>query len=113
MPCHHDGKCIDQLGGFKCDCTGTGYSGVLCQMNIDECASDPCQNEAKCEDQINDYTCSCYPGYTGKLLTSRILFCFVVVVAATFDTISSVPAVEVFKHRKHVIHKWNRTFESG
>lgn len=72
-PCHHGGKCIDQLGGYKCDCTGTGYSGVMCQMNIDECASSPCQNEAKCDDQINDYTCACYAGYTGKFKPTRKL----------------------------------------
>lgn len=74
MPCYHGGKCIDQLGGFKCDCTGTGYSGHLCQMNIDECASNPCQNEANCDDQINDYVCSCYPGYMGKLMILSSMF---------------------------------------
>lgn len=68
QPCQHGGRCIDQLGGFKCDCENTGFSGVLCQMNIDECASNPCQNYAKCEDKVNDYLCHCYPGYTGKLL---------------------------------------------
>lgn len=39
---------------------------MLCQMNIDECASNPCENEARCEDQINDYFCHCYPGYEGN-----------------------------------------------
>lgn len=65
-PCLHDGKCIDQLGGFKCDCTNTGFEGVVCQLNINECESNPCVNGASCQDKINDYECHCFNGYEGK-----------------------------------------------
>lgn len=65
-PCYNNATCIDQLGGFKCDCAGTGFSGTVCQLNIDECESNPCINGAACEDKINDYNCICYPGYEGK-----------------------------------------------
>lgn len=74
QPCQHGGRCIDQLGGFECVCDGTGYSGYLCENNIDECASSPCENEARCEDQINDYFCHCYPGYEGKLNLNSFSF---------------------------------------
>ena len=38
------------------------FSGELCDVNIDECASQPCVNGATCQDGINSYTCQCSPG---------------------------------------------------
>lgn len=66
LPCQHNGKCIDELGGFHCDCESTGYTGDLCQINIDECLSNLCTNGAECIDKINDYMCQCFPGFSGK-----------------------------------------------
>jgi hypothetical protein len=43
-----------------------GFSGVLCQANINECASNPCQHGATCTDLINSFLCTCVPGYSGK-----------------------------------------------
>lgn len=65
-PCLNEGKCIDQLGGYKCDCANTGFTGAVCQRNINECESDPCSNGGTCQDKVNDYDCHCYPGYEGK-----------------------------------------------
>lgn len=28
-PCLNDGRCIDEIGSYKCECQG-GYSGVNC-----------------------------------------------------------------------------------
>lgn len=39
-----------------------GFSGNLCQVDIDECASTPCKNGAKCTDGPNKYTCECAEG---------------------------------------------------
>jgi EGF-like domain len=41
-----------------CTCA-LGFSGALCQTEIDECASDPCQNGALCVDLINGFYCNC------------------------------------------------------
>lgn len=66
QPCNHNGRCIDELGGFHCDCTSTGYTGDYCQINIDECLTKQCENGAECIDKINDYLCNCFSGYKGK-----------------------------------------------
>ncbi|XP_013412192.1 protein crumbs [Lingula anatina] len=54
-------------GTYVCNCTGTGFNGTHCELNIDECAVyHPCQNGATCTDGINDYNCTCWEGYQGK-----------------------------------------------
>ena len=66
QPCQNYGRCIDEVGGFSCDCSGTGYSGIICQNNIDECLiNDPCLNGGTCFDTYGSYTCECAPGYGG------------------------------------------------
>lgn len=44
----------------------SGYTGVLCQTDIDECASNPCQNGGVCDESVlNTYGCLCRSGFTG------------------------------------------------
>lgn len=42
------------------------YSGVRCDLDVDECLSHPCRNNGTCINLINDFECRCAPGYTGK-----------------------------------------------
>ena len=64
-PCLH-GTCIDQVNGFKCHCLA-GYSGVLCDFNIQECLpSNPCHNGGRCIDEVNGYRCDCGLGFKGS-----------------------------------------------
>jgi hypothetical protein len=43
IPCQNGGSCVDNGDDtFTCNCIA-GYSGLTCQTNIDECASNPCQ----------------------------------------------------------------------
>jgi hypothetical protein len=44
----------------------SGFTGIQCETDIDECASAPCQNGAVCNNLINYYTCSCPEGFTGR-----------------------------------------------
>uniref|UniRef100_A0A8C2GDN5 Notch receptor 2 n=1 Tax=Cyprinus carpio TaxID=7962 RepID=A0A8C2GDN5_CYPCA len=53
----------------------TGFSGEMCQVDIDECASTPCHNGAKCLDRPNGYECECAEGFTGTLCTDNINDC--------------------------------------
>ena len=48
---------------YTCQCM-TGYTGVHCETDVDECTSNPCLN-GTCSDQVGEYNCSCNPGFTG------------------------------------------------
>lgn len=66
-PCLNAGRCIDGVGDFTCDCSGTGYSGNFCQNNIDECIiKNPCLNNGICYDNYGSYVCDCGPGFGGQ-----------------------------------------------
>lgn len=56
---------IDFIVLFRCDCD-PGYTGLLCNEEINECASAPCQNGATCVDLIDAFSCDCVNGYTGS-----------------------------------------------
>lgn len=43
-----------------------GYTGTLCERDVDECISEPCRNGALCRDGVDQYSCYCVPGYQGK-----------------------------------------------
>ncbi|XDV49612.1 hypothetical protein PO909_018826 [Leuciscus waleckii] len=44
----------------KVVCSGMLFlTGVVCEIDVDECESEPCRNGARCEDGINDYMCYC------------------------------------------------------
>lgn len=38
----------------------SGYDGLLCENNFDECFSNPCRNNATCNDGINGNLLSFY-----------------------------------------------------
>ena len=42
-----------------------GFSGPICEINIDECEPNPCTNDGSCQDQINGYFCQCKAGFRG------------------------------------------------
>ena len=65
-PCTGVSTCIDQQGGYAYTCMcPDGFTGVLCDLEIDECLSNPCPNNSRCVDGLALYTCVCDSGYTG------------------------------------------------
>ena len=57
-----------------CICAA-GYSGTLCQTDIDECASGPCENGGNCTDLVNRFVCTCVPGFSGVMCQTQIDDC--------------------------------------
>ena len=49
----------------RCDCTGTGFTGSFCTVNVNDCANSPCGSNGVCVDGLNQYSCMCNPGFTG------------------------------------------------
>lgn len=73
-------RCIDEGEDFRCICEG-GYKGVLCELDIDECANHPCYNGGACLDKVAHYECRC-PEYASGLNCENL------------DTNSSKPSLQ-------------------
>ena len=54
-----------QVNGFTCSCV-SGWTGDLCETEVNECESNPCVNGATCQEGFNQYRCACPAGYTGN-----------------------------------------------
>uniref|UniRef100_A0A3Q2Z0A5 EGF-like domain-containing protein n=1 Tax=Hippocampus comes TaxID=109280 RepID=A0A3Q2Z0A5_HIPCM len=70
-PCLNGGSCVDNVGGFACECR-PGFQGGRCETEIDECASQPCWNGANCRDYVNSFVCECRAGFDGFLCEHNI-----------------------------------------
>ena len=49
-----------------------GFTGIVCDANVNECASSPCASSATCVDVVNAFTCDCPVGVTGTLCDQDI-----------------------------------------
>ncbi|CAD7084628.1 unnamed protein product [Hermetia illucens] len=75
VPCSGHGKCEStDNGGFHCSCH-SGYTGLYCEHNLNECSPNPCKNGGICLDGDGDFTCECTSGWTGKICTERATQC--------------------------------------
>ncbi|KAH3846512.1 hypothetical protein DPMN_088814, partial [Dreissena polymorpha] len=68
------GVCYVHLDEYFCLCP-SGFEGLNCQIDADECRSQPCKNGGTCEDDVDNFVCHCVHGYTGKLCDTEIDEC--------------------------------------
>ena len=64
--CSGRGTCTDGDNLFTCDCN-EGFTGLMCQTNIDDCVGVNCSGHGQCIDGMNNFTCLCQSGFTGVL----------------------------------------------
>uniref|UniRef100_A0A0N4ZTI2 Neurogenic locus Notch protein n=1 Tax=Parastrongyloides trichosuri TaxID=131310 RepID=A0A0N4ZTI2_PARTI len=66
-PCKNNGKCTDRINSFECECRNTGFKGLTCEEDINECTEikNSCI-KGKCENLNGGYKCECEHGYIGS-----------------------------------------------
>ena len=64
-PCQNGGACRTDGFNVTCECI-LGYTGAVCETNINDCESNPCVNGGSCLDLVNAYSCQCPDSFTGK-----------------------------------------------
>ena len=71
--CNH-GRCIDGISSYSCECD-VGWTGIFCNLDLDECSLGYCLNSSTCHNTQGSYTCTCEPGYTGRNCSINIDYC--------------------------------------
>eukprot|EP00058_Branchiostoma_floridae_P018886 XP_002604375.1 hypothetical protein BRAFLDRAFT_73361 [Branchiostoma floridae] len=75
-PCQNGAVCFPLPGGAGAHCVClTGFTGDLCQTNIDDCQNDPCGLHGRCVDGVNSYSCVCDVGYQGQHCQEQLQLC--------------------------------------
>ncbi|XP_018495761.1 protein jagged-1 [Galendromus occidentalis] len=64
-PCKNGATCVNlENDEYQCWCP-EGFTGPLCEHNVDDCLEATCFHNATCIDGINRFQCECLPGYSG------------------------------------------------
>jgi len=67
--------CEENMEDYECKCP-SGYSGDLCEEDINECELSPCLNGGSCENQNGSFSCLCPEDLHGPVCDLVIFFPF-------------------------------------
>lgn len=70
--CYFDSR--EPESDYRCLCAA-GYTGLLCEQELNECNSTPCENEGTCTDLLASFSCQCMAGWTGARCERDVLEC--------------------------------------
>jgi len=64
--CKNNGKCLPLYAenDYKCVCK-EGFTGKICESDIDECSLNKCHQNATCTNTKGSYNCTCKDGFVG------------------------------------------------
>lgn len=71
LSCENGGTCEGSGTTSTCDCP-SGFTGELCETEVDPCDSDPCQNGGSCAPAGDSFACTCAEGFAGHVITKNI-----------------------------------------
>ncbi|MCA9571595.1 MAG: hypothetical protein KC656_27340, partial [Myxococcales bacterium] len=63
-PCAQGAACTVDQGVAVCACPA-GFTGDLCEIDVDDCQGDPCAHGGTCTDAVDASTCACHTGWAG------------------------------------------------
>ncbi|RWS30688.1 cubilin-like protein [Leptotrombidium deliense] len=69
-PCVNGWCLILDNGGYNCSCY-PGYTGDVCNVEINQCINDPCKNGATCIPIRNSFMCTCDVEWGGETCEER------------------------------------------
>ncbi|ETE69881.1 Delta and Notch-like epidermal growth factor-related receptor, partial [Ophiophagus hannah] len=78
-PCQSNGTCMDMAEkhvgkNFSCTCL-PGYTGGMCQSEIDYCIQQPCKNGGTCYSSSSGFNCQCPEGFLGPTCADKVDYC--------------------------------------
>lgn len=59
---------------FNCTCPA-GFTGTLCEDDIDECEVNPCENKGTCVNTPGHFYCHCQSGFSGTVCSTDVDEC--------------------------------------
>ena len=65
-------QCMENFQGTHCSECAPGFTGSLCEFNIDDCTGVDCSGHGQCVDGVNSFSCSCDLGFTGAMCNRGI-----------------------------------------